>query len=260
MSFTIFWSWQSDTRAACNRTLIGDAINQAVDRIRSSRPSLNVTIYESTEGVSGLPSITDTILERIKTSNVFIADLTLTGTISNSEGVKKTPNPNVLLELGFAAANLGWNNIISVMNTYFGVPEELPFDLRYRRYGVNYNSDPLDSDRSIIRNTLSQNIERSVLSTVDHQEQQISNLVRKFDKNCLTLLHNHANDDYFSSPNEVPGNIDDQNNLLLYQYGITRLLDLGLIWTEFNQERRQYAYYWTYMGTLILERFFDRNS
>jgi hypothetical protein len=47
--------------------------------------------------------------------------------------LRLTPNPNVLLELGFAASTIGWENIICVINTAYGKPSELPFDIKFRK-------------------------------------------------------------------------------------------------------------------------------
>jgi hypothetical protein len=44
-----------------------------------------------------------------------------------------TPNPNVLVELGYALKCHGPAQLVLVMNTSYGAPESLPFDLRTRR-------------------------------------------------------------------------------------------------------------------------------
>ena len=72
-----------------------------------------------------------TILEKIESCTVFVADLTpLNGPQSD---FRLTPNPNVLLELGYAlATGRGRTRIICVVNTAFildGDIKELPFDL-----------------------------------------------------------------------------------------------------------------------------------
>jgi hypothetical protein len=47
---------------------------------------------------------------------------------------RKVPNPNVLIELGYAIAILGWDRIIMLFNTNHGsFPNDLPFDLDRRR-------------------------------------------------------------------------------------------------------------------------------
>jgi hypothetical protein len=53
---------------------------------------------------------------------------------STDEG-KRAPNPNVLVEYGYALARHGVQRLLLVMNTAFGSPSELPFDLRHLRPG-----------------------------------------------------------------------------------------------------------------------------
>ena len=91
-----------------------------------------------TAGVAGSPDIAGTILDKIVEADVLVPDVSLI-TSENSE--KHCPNPNVLVELGFAVRALGWPRIIMVMNTAFGPPSDLPFDLRGRRV-IPYNLPP----------------------------------------------------------------------------------------------------------------------
>jgi hypothetical protein len=81
-----------------------------------------------------MPGVTDTILRKICSSDVFVWDATIIATRP-----RPSPNANVLFELGFAVAVLGWGRIIGVMNdgTGFG-PDALPFDVRHRRWPVRY--------------------------------------------------------------------------------------------------------------------------
>ena len=74
-----------------------------------------------TENESGTPPIAETILRKIKNSAIMIADMTFCSEIREDgpEGKvkKKNPNPNVMMELGYAAAIMGWSRIILVINT-----------------------------------------------------------------------------------------------------------------------------------------------
>lgn len=40
----------------------------------------------------------------------------------------KTPNPNVMIELGYAIKSLGWDRIILLYDKDFGEIEEIPFE------------------------------------------------------------------------------------------------------------------------------------
>jgi hypothetical protein len=59
---------------------------------------------------------------------VFVADVSFI-TPLGYEG-RPTPNPNVLIELGYAANRHGWNRILCVFNSATGRVEDLPFDIR----------------------------------------------------------------------------------------------------------------------------------
>lgn len=52
---------------------------------------------------------------------------------------RPTPNPNVLLEVGFAAKAISWSNILGIYNSEYGKVELLPFDIRTRK-PIIYNT------------------------------------------------------------------------------------------------------------------------
>ena len=54
------------------------------------------------------------------------------------------PNPNVMLEYGYALDALGNQRLIGVFNKAFGKPDDLPFDLRHRRWPIQYRADASD--------------------------------------------------------------------------------------------------------------------
>lgn len=148
----IFWSWQSDTPAATGRefikSAIADAIAQLVEELdlaEAERPELD----HDTKDVPGLAPIADTIFDKIDGAALFVADITPTG--ATPDGKKKTPNPNVLIELGYALKALGPERIVLVANRSGGFqPEDLPFDLRHRRGPITYDLGPAaDKDAKV---------------------------------------------------------------------------------------------------------------
>ena len=133
----IFYSWQSDLPGNQTRNLIQNGIDAAVKALKDT---VEIDADRDTKGVLGTPDITETIFNKIAESDIFVADISIINKYSayDNEGnktdeVKCSPNPNVLLELGFAASILGWENVICIMNTDFGRIEDLPFDLSHRR-------------------------------------------------------------------------------------------------------------------------------
>jgi hypothetical protein len=134
---TIFYSWQSDTPSNTNRGFIKDSIERAIKRFAQ-----DISIEEAfrldqdTKGISGQPEIVNTILQKIEMCDIFIPDITF---VSHTEKGKGIPNPNVMLELGYAMQSIGSSCIISVMNEAFGkAADGLPFDLAHRRWPIRY--------------------------------------------------------------------------------------------------------------------------
>jgi hypothetical protein len=132
MKVTIFYSWQSDLPNNTNWTFIEQAIRKAIKAIKADEETvLEPCIERDTVGVPGTPDISSTIFRKIDECQVFIGDVSIINPTTTVD--RKMPNPNVLLELGYAAKTLTWDNVICVCNTAFGKAEELPFDLRLRR-------------------------------------------------------------------------------------------------------------------------------
>src|SRR5208337_1938280 len=80
----------------------------------------------------------ETILERIERATVFVPDFTFVATRPNGQ---PTPNPNVLIEYGYALKCMSNRQFMPVMNTEYGEPkrENMPFDLIEHRNPITYN-------------------------------------------------------------------------------------------------------------------------
>jgi hypothetical protein len=96
-----------------------------------------------TEGVLGTPPVTETILKKIGASDIFVPDLTF---IAQTGAGKLTPNPNVMAEYGYALHALTFEAMMPVMNTHYGAPTELPFDLGHVRHPTQYDLPPASPD------------------------------------------------------------------------------------------------------------------
>lgn len=144
--FKVFYSWQSDLPNATNRTFIADALARACEQV-SKNPEIEESprVDQDTQGVPGSPAIPATIMEKIDECQVFVADVSICFTGPKD---KLAPNPNVLYELGYAVARLGWDRVILVMNQEYGAIERLPFDLEKRRVTGSYRAKEGESDRS----------------------------------------------------------------------------------------------------------------
>lgn len=131
-TFTIFYSWQSDLPKHTNEKAIRLSINSAINKIEEDSESFKLVLDEATRDSPGSPNIPNTIFNKIAKADLFVCDLTTIN--STSDNIRKVPNPNVLIELGYAIANLGWERILMLFNTNYGnFPEDLPFDIDRHR-------------------------------------------------------------------------------------------------------------------------------
>jgi len=138
----IFYSWQSDLDGKTNRNFIEECLRRATKTIRNDDSVLvDPVIDRDTRGVAGAPDIGATIFAKIETSTAFVCDVSC---INRDKGGRPTPNPNVLVELGYAAKALGWDRIILILNETYGPVEDLPFDLRVKRT-IRYRFAPGDA-------------------------------------------------------------------------------------------------------------------
>lgn len=169
MNCKIFYSWQSDLPNATNRGFIGQALENAAKAIRND-DSIQVepVVDRDTAGVPGAPDIASTILAKIEQAQVFVCDVSI---INQGTESRFTPNPNVLIELGYAMKALGTERIVMVMNSAFGTPELLPFDLRMRRaitYYMPAESGERAPERKKLEATLTEAL-RSILAGLEAQ-------------------------------------------------------------------------------------------
>ncbi len=172
MSNKVFYSWQSDSPARTNRNFIESALKTAIKELGKSegefqKAEREIGLDKDTKGVSGSPSVVDTIFEKIRQCGVFVADLTYVG--KTDEG-RLIANPNVLIEYGWALSHIGSKRIICVMNTYFGEPskDSLPFDIVYKRWPYGYCLASTDSgpSRKTVEAELANFLKLAILSAL----------------------------------------------------------------------------------------------
>ena len=150
---TVFYSWQSDHPSKTNRGLIQDALERAAKKLRADDSlSVDPVIDRDTQGVAGSPDIHAAILGKLRNCDAAVFDVSFV-----HAGTRLHPNPNVLIELGFALGTIGWERIILVMNDRHGEVEKLPFDIRGKRvltYSMSQDEEPAS-----FRNRLSAELE-----------------------------------------------------------------------------------------------------
>ena len=111
------------------------ALDSSKDTLKQK--GIDLEIDHSTLGESGTPSIDQTILRKIDACDIFLADITpvckYNQTLGNGVLVtKEVPNPNVLLEMGYAMSALGVGYVIATAHQGKWIPRDLPFDINHR--------------------------------------------------------------------------------------------------------------------------------
>lgn len=130
-NFKIFYSWQSDLPGKDTRNIIGDSIDATVKFMANT---ITIIPDRDTRDRTGSPNIEQTIFDKIDDCDLFIGDISIVTSYIDKDGnTKHSPNPNVLIELGYAVKVLGWGNVICFLNTDFGEEKLLPFDLNHHR-------------------------------------------------------------------------------------------------------------------------------
>lgn len=169
---TAFYSWQSDLPNSTNRGFVSDCLDKAIKALNKSGSTV-LEADRDTQGVSGTPGIAETIFEKIDQCRAFIADVSIINADSES---RRTPNPNVLVELGYAAKAVGWERIICVANSAYGAVEELPFDLRGRRV-LGYKLAK-GEDKTSVREELKAKLQSVLGDVLSSSPQSAPELVR----------------------------------------------------------------------------------
>lgn len=138
MAPTIFYSWQSDTPSKTNRRFIKDCLETAASlMVENGQVEEAPRVDQGMQGVYGDEDVFGTILTKIDRCDIFVADVTI---VARTATGKQLPNPNVLLELGYASKAAGSKRIIKLMNTAYGDPEdELPFDMAHKRWPYQFS-------------------------------------------------------------------------------------------------------------------------
>ena len=188
MPKTIFYSWQSDLPNSINRGFIQECLVRAIDQLKKEGDLIvDFDIDRDTLDRTGSPDIVHSIFEKIDKCQIFIGDVSI---INQHDKSRKTPNPNVLTELGWAAAKISWDAILCVFNLCTGDPQILPFDLRSRRvvtYSLNEVEDKAAARKELIGKFAS-HITAIVQGNVPRLAKQIIDLFRAINPVILTHI------------------------------------------------------------------------
>ncbi|MFA6519292.1 MAG: hypothetical protein WCT41_00475 [Candidatus Paceibacterota bacterium] len=159
MKRTVFYSWQSDLPNSTNRTLIETALQDAAKAIASDENiDIEPVIDRDTKGAAGAPDIATTIFGKIASADLFVADISF---VANTKK-RAFPNPNVLIELGYALKAKGHEGLVLIFNEAYGKLTDLPFDLKMRRI-LTYTAKEVEMDKSTIKSSLTKDLKAALL-------------------------------------------------------------------------------------------------
>jgi hypothetical protein len=131
--------------------------------VESAVREVGVEVDRDTQGVAGWAPIVDTIFRKIDSAAIFVPDLTFVGTRLDG---RPTPNPNVLVECGWALKSLQYERILPIMNVRYGSPtgDAMPFNMRHLRHPVQYELDESanEQDRRTVRTQLIGDIRKAL--------------------------------------------------------------------------------------------------
>lgn len=225
---TVFYSWQSDLPKETNLNGIRQSLRLSANEIENSIDDVSIELDEATRGTAGSPNIPMTIFEKISKADVFICDLTTIN--SSDEENRKVANPNVLIELGYAIAELGWERIILLFNKEFGTfPQDLPFDIDRHRttpFSIKGKTDKSGKAQlsQVLKSALITIIQQKPLKRVDTKKVTPEVKKRNIDianlKWCLKYLHIPTMD-YFLE--EMPSRII--KHIFFYQQGFREVVE-----------------------------------
>jgi hypothetical protein len=242
---SIFYSWQDDIDKEINRHFIKAALKKALNGL-----SAKFTIAEDMRDIPGTPILPDTLFSKIEKSYSFIGDISF----CCKSDKRKFPNPNVMLELGYAVKTLGWERIILVLNESTGSPSELPVDILDRRHPIIYNFALNESEKDISQRELSKDLCKALKVIIDAPLSSAEDAIRKLDGPSLLVLQYYLtkkNEDYPSPNVTVFGAAIGKLDFSTFSSGCARLLDLELIRTFLQTHINSYRYYLTRKGRLV---------
>jgi hypothetical protein len=278
MQPTLFYAWQSDADEKVNRYFIRDAAERALKSIAADGSIEDAPrLDHDTRDASGTPEIAGTIFAKIDTAGLLLADVTLVGKIESTDGRSKlTPNPNALIELGYAADVMGWDRIILVLNEHYGPPQELPFDLKHRRFPVTYTLAPGD-EKATVRKALADELTVQIKLAMAAEHDLVERTISQLSVPAMEVMDSYFNYKVFKATlTQLRGAIVPETPPLQTSedIGVERLLALGIIkllwlpstpdllktpgihWEqEFTGQFGHCAigYTWTYLGELVLK-------
>lgn len=247
MAHSAFFAWQLDTPAEHNKKFIWDALVEATSQTTvNAIPEASPRPESDATGVPGSPNIIATIFERIRECALFIADLTFVAETANG---KKIPNPNVTIELGYAARSVGWDRTILVLNNANGEAKDLPFDILQHRWPIEYRI----TEKTKVGARRFEKLTEALAAAIRDCEQHILSRAREMadglDTATVDFVARNENAGFIEMP-LPPKTMGETLTGLDHILTVRRLIELGALKVV---DRPYIGYAWTYDGRRMID-------
>lgn len=253
----VFYAWQNDRPRATTRDFIHKAADEAIFRAGACmRVEDSPRLDHDTKNEAGSPPIAETILRKIKHSAIILADLTCCSEIREDgpqgKVKKKNPNPNVMLELGYGAAIMGWNRVILVMNDKYGGSDWLPFDLKNHRFPITYELGPNSAKRPLVLEGLIGDLELQIRGCLMAEYDLVDATLARLSSYARFLMKKHGPSDVFYEKRVGEEPVDEQQRenriMTVMDMAIALMLELNVIQCVEAITELGVGYSFTYLG------------
>jgi hypothetical protein len=207
----IFYSWQSEVSKETNQHAIKAELRTACSEVEAAF-GIKIILDEATRDAAGSPNIPIMVFEKISMCDIFICDITTVNQAAPAE-FRRAANSNVLVELGYAVAEVGWERILMLFNKQFGDVKDAPFDIDRHRISAYKITDEKDNGgkkqlkellvvaiQTILKQSPQKPFEKKKIDpAVVKKEQDIIQL-----KRVLSTINSHALDTFLEmAPQQI---------------------------------------------------------
>ncbi|MDM4014641.1 hypothetical protein [Roseiconus lacunae] len=148
-----------------------------------------------------------------------------------------------MLELGYAAAKLGWDRIVLVMNERYGGVSKLPFDLRNRRWPITYALSANQTQPAMLADDLSTRLAAMIGQSLASDYQRAEDAIAKLAPQARRLMKRLGANSALTD-----GGGENRSAVGRDEFYAQQLLNLGILRTTDADSNLQYQYTWTYLG------------
>ncbi len=185
MNYKVFFAYQSDINEIYGKRFIIEAFDIVISKFE--KEGVNIELDFGMRKSPGNTILIDEMLRKSRESDLVIVDMTFTSSkiwadakrfnfwgkeirLLEKNIDKKSPNPNVLLETGYAWSQKGFDRTVLLMNIAYGTAEELPVDLKGFRWAIPYLLNEVNySEKTQIKSELAKDLYNSIKTAINSE-------------------------------------------------------------------------------------------